>query len=97
MNAILKDYKRQIHQYFGNVKHSVRILVCSDCTIVDIEYTDFLNEEHVMQGIRRIIGEELKLNVRRECSEELMKIISRLPMDPNDPWALNKAIASYEP
>lgn len=96
MNAILKDYKKQIHQYFGKVKHTVRILVCSDATIVDIEYTDFLNEEHVTQAVRKIIGHELKLNVKRECSESLREKIMKQPVDPADPWARNKLIASYE-
>ena len=96
MNTILKDYKKQIHQYFGKVKHTVRILVCSDATIVDIEYTDFLNEEHVTQAVRKIIGPDLKLNVKRECSEVLRGKIMKQPVDPSDPWSRNRLIATFE-
>lgn len=75
MRPQLKEYKKQIRLFFGDVKHRIRTFSVNGKTLIDIEYEDFLNETHVTQGIRRIIGNGFLLNVKRECSDTLMKQI----------------------
>lgn len=75
MDPQLKNYKKQIENYFSSVKHHIRTYVFRGITLFDIEYEDFQNEEHVTAAIRKIIGERTLLNVKRNCTDKIMNQI----------------------
>lgn len=75
MKTELKRLKAELNRYFGGTPHCILFTRCRNRLLVDIEYTDFLNEPHVKEAVRRIIGPEPLLNVKRECSPELMERI----------------------
>lgn len=67
--------KEELHSYFGGVPHRILFTECRNRLLIDVEYTDFLNELHVKEGIRRIVGPSPLLNVKRECSPGMMEHI----------------------
>lgn len=75
MDPQLKIYKKQIDNFFGSVKHHIRTYVFRNVILIDIEYEDFQNEEHVTLAIRKIIGLKILLNVKRDCTDKMMKQI----------------------
>lgn len=75
MKPQIKAYKQKIDLYFGNVAHSVHTIYIEGRPLFHIEYEDFLNEKHVTESLRDIIGKEVMLNVKRDCSDKLMEEI----------------------
>lgn len=95
MNDLFRKYKQQINDYFGKVRHRVRIFNYRGHVIVDIEYEDFRNEEHVSQCIRGIIGNNMYLNLKRECSRSMQAHIIQM-YGPMDHIRLHQLIEEYE-
>lgn len=70
-----RKMKEEIHRFFGDAPHHILFVKCRNRLLVDIEYTDFLNERHVREAVRRIIGENASLSIKRECSDNLTERI----------------------
>jgi hypothetical protein len=96
MKNELKELRCLINQYFGEVKHSVRINKIHGRTLFDIEYYDFKNEPHVEEAIRRIIGDTYLLNIKRYCSESMMKAINQHYGPAANRKILHEEMAEYE-
>lgn len=75
MKAELKAMRDEIHRYFGNIPHRIKFVESQKRTFVDIEYEDFLNEQHVEEAVRGITGGTMTVIVKRECSNALMEKI----------------------
>lgn len=96
MNDQLKEYRHQINGIFGTVKHTVHIFRIKKNILFDIEYEDFKNESHIEEEVRKIVGEDNLINVKRYCSERMMAAIrkNRGPF-PNE-RLLHDEMAEYE-
>lgn len=96
MDNKLKEYRSRINGYFGNVKHSIYIRKIQGRIVFDIEYEDFINEQHVKEAISGIIGSGYLLNVKRYCSESMMEAINRHYGPAADRKTLHEEMAEYE-
>lgn len=96
MDNKLKEYRQRINEYFGEVKHSLRIKKIKGNTVFDVEYEDFKNEPHVEAAIREIIGDNYLLNIKRYCSEDMMEAIRRHYGPAADRKTLHENMAEYE-
>lgn len=96
MEIEIKELRRQINAYFGEVKHSLHIRRIQGKTLFDIEYEDFKNEPHVEEAIRGIIGNDYLLNIKRYCSEDMMKAIRQHYGPAADRKTLHEEMAEYE-
>lgn len=80
-----KEIRRRLKEYFGTVPNRILLGTLKGRTLVDIEYEDFRSEPRVKAELRRMIGEDVLLNVKRNCSDTLMRQIYRLLHgDPQD-------------
>lgn len=96
MENELKELRRRINSYFGEVKRSVHINRIQGKTLFNIEYHDFKNEPHVEEAIREIIGNDYLLNIKRYCSEGMMQAIRRHYGPAADRKTLHEEMAEYE-
>ena len=97
MEFRINRLRKNINRYFDGVPH--RVLIEEDShhhLIINVEYTDFLSEAHVMSSISRLAGEECELYVARECSEKIKKEVLATFSEPPHPIALYKRMAEYE-
>lgn len=60
-------------EYFKSTPNRIEFGTLKGRTLVDVEYEDFRCEPVVKAEIRRMIGEDTLLNVKRNCSERLMR------------------------
>lgn len=80
-----KEIRCRLEKYFVNVPSRISFGRLKGRTLVDIEYEDFRSEPRVKAELRRMIGEDVHLNVKRNCSDTLMRQICRLLHgDPQD-------------
>lgn len=96
MDNKLKECRRRINGYFGEVKHNLHIRRIKGNTVFDVEYEDFKNELHVEAAIREIIGDNYLLNIKRYCSEAMMETIRRHYGPAADRKTLHEEMAEYE-
>ena len=68
-----REIRRRLKEYFGTVPNRILFGTLKGRTLVDIEYEDFRCEPVVKAELRRMIGEDTLLNVKRNCSERLMR------------------------
>lgn len=69
-----KEVRSNINLYFQEerVKHTVRVFAYRSYQMIDVEYEDFLSEDHVEEKLRALVGPDFLINVKRECSEEML-------------------------
>ena len=92
----IKEIRQRLNEYFGSAPHTVNFFRSGKKVIVDIEYEDFRSEPVVESEVRRIIGEDFFLSVKRECSESLYSEIMRfLSSDRNGEKTLQMMISNY--
>ena len=92
----IKEIRQRLNEYFGSATHTVNFFRSGKKVIVDIEYEDFRSEPVVESEVRRIIGEDFFLSVKRECSESLYSEIMRfLSSDRNGEKTLQMMISNY--
>lgn len=73
-----REIRRRLKEYFGTVPNRILLGTLKGCTLVDIEYEDFRSEPRVKEELRQMLGEEVRINVKRECSPTLMRKVYRL-------------------
>ena len=74
-----KEIRCRLEKYFVNVPSRISFGRLKG------EYEDFRSEPRVKAELRRMIGEDVHLNVKRNCSDTLMRQICRLLHgDPQD-------------
>lgn len=73
-----REIRRRLKEYFGNVPFSTVFTTLKGKPLVGIEYEDFRSEPRVKAELRQLIGENVLLNVKRECSSTLMHRVNRL-------------------
>lgn len=71
MKPQTKAYKHEIDLYFQQVPHAIRTCSVHGNTLIYIEYEDYLNEPHVMEALRKTLGCNVLLSVKRNCSDSL--------------------------
>lgn len=71
----LRDIRKKLRAYFGEVRNCIRFVRAKGMVIIDIEYEDFRSEQVVECEVRHIVGSGFLLNVKRECSPQLMEQI----------------------
>ncbi len=71
----LRDIRKRLRAYFGEVRNCIRFVRAKGMVIIDIEYEDFRSEQVVECEVRNIVGSGFLLNVKRECSPQLMEQI----------------------
>lgn len=71
----LRDIRKKLRAYFGEVRNCIRFVRAKGKVIIDIEYEDFRSEQVVECEVRHIVGSGFLLNVKRECSPQLMEQI----------------------
>lgn len=80
-----REIRKRVRNYFGDVPNRIEIGRMNGKPLIDIEYEDFRSEPRVKAELRRMIGEDVHLNVKRNCSDTLMRQICRLLHgDPQD-------------
>lgn len=72
-----KTYKHVIDLYFEGVPHSIRTFSVHGNTLIYIEYEYYLNEHHVTEALRRLLGTSVLLSIKRNCSERLFQEIQQ--------------------
>lgn len=77
MKPQTKTYKYVIDLYFESVPHSIRTFIVHGNTLIYIEYEDYLNEHHVTEALRRLLGTNVLLSIKRNCSERLFQEIQQ--------------------
>lgn len=97
MKPQTKSYKRIIDLYFESVPHSIRIFSVHANTLIYIEYEDYLNEHHVTEALRRLLGTGVLLSIKRNCSERLLQEIRQLHGSSMSQLELCTILATYEP
>ena len=65
MKPQTKTYKHVIDLYFESVPHSIRTFSVHGNTLIYIEYEDYLNEHHVTEALRRLLGTSVLLSIKR--------------------------------
>lgn len=73
-----RELRKLLDRYFGQAAHRIYFFRCRGKVLIDIEYQDFRSEQVVETEIRHLIGNEVLLNIKRECSESLMQEIRKL-------------------
>lgn len=73
-----KEIRRRLKEYFGDTPSHILFSTLKGHTLVDIEYEDFLSEPTVKAELKKLLGEEVCINVKRECSPALMRRVYRL-------------------
>ena len=68
-----REIRRRLKEYFGNISNQILFGKADGKLLIDIEYEDFRCEPVVKAEIRQIVGEDVYLNVKRNCSETLMQ------------------------
>jgi hypothetical protein len=96
MNPLLKEYKQKVNRFFGPILHRVNVMEYRRAIIVDVEYVDFLNEEHVTEQIREIVGKNVYINVKRECSDSMIKRMVERMGEPTDETDFHLKMERYE-
>lgn len=88
--------KRDIKDFFRDTECRILFLKNRGMTIIDIEYHDFLNEQHVEDELRKRIGADLPMNVKRICSPGLRERIRKSVGErcTEDEWL--EALETYE-
>lgn len=98
MKPQTKSYKNEIDLYFKGVEHSIHTYhIQKGRTLIYIEYRDFLSEKHVMESLRGILGEEVLLSIKRNCSDSLMDEIRKIYGEDMSQLELCRLMSSYEP
>ena len=74
MDCMRKEVKHHIHAYFteSSVKHTVKVCRYHQYQMIDVEYEDFFCEARVMDDLRAMVGPDFLINVKRECSDEML-------------------------
>lgn len=72
MDKEMKELRKRVKAYFGNEKCNVKAFCYMKYKCFDVEYEDFEPESKVETDIRKIIGDDYLLNVKREYSDELI-------------------------
>lgn len=80
----LRDIRKRLRAYFGEVRNCIRFVRAKGKVIIDIEYEDFRSEQVVECEVRHIVGSGFLLNVKRECSPQLMEQIYEFLAYDND-------------
>lgn len=73
-----REIRKRIRDYFDSVPHSIRFTTLNGKPLIDIEYEDFHSEPRVKAELRQIIGQDVYLNVKRNCSDALMRRVCHL-------------------
>lgn len=94
MQSVRKEIRQQIHAYFkkAGVKHIAKVFAYQKYQMVDIEYEDYHSETRVMDDLRKFIPEEFLINVKRECSDEMLMEIHLYNMTMGDKSQVPKTI-----
>lgn len=66
---------KAINAFFGDTPHRELFFRANGKVVVDIEYYDFMNEQHVKEELHKALGNGPLLAVKRNCSERMMKKI----------------------
>lgn len=98
MKPQTKSSKQEIDLYFKGVEHSIHTYhIQKGRTLIYIEYRDFLSEKHVMESLRGILGGEVLLSIKRNCSDSLMDEIRKIYGEELSQLELCRLMSSYEP
>lgn len=73
-----REIRRRLKEYFGTVPYSTFFTTLNGKLLVGIEYEDFRIEPIVKAELRQLLGEDIRINVKRECSPALMHRVYRL-------------------
>lgn len=93
----LRDLRKKLKAYFGEARNSIRFVRAKDRVIIDIEYEDFRSEQVVECEVRHIVGSDILLNVKRECSPQLMRqIYNFLAYDTDGRRSMMFLMSNYE-
>ena len=68
-----KEIRKRLWDYFGDVPNRIEIGRMNGKSLIDIEYEDFHSEPRVKAELRQIVGRDVYLNVKRNCSKTLMQ------------------------
>ena len=68
-----REIRKRIRDYFGEVPNRIEIGRMNGKPLIDIEYEDFHGEPRVKAELRQIIGPDVHIIVKRNCSETLMQ------------------------
>ena len=68
-----RETRKRIRDYFGEVPNRIEIGRMNGKPLIDIEYEDFHSEPRVKAELRQIVGQDVYLNVKRNCSDTLMR------------------------
>lgn len=68
-----REIRKRLKEYFSAAPHSVGFTTLNGTPLVCIEYEDFRSEPTVKAELRQIFGQDVYLNVKRNCSERLMR------------------------
>ena len=68
-----REIRKRIRDYFGEVPNRTEIGRMNGKPLIDIEYEDFHSEPRVKAELRQIVGQDVYLNVKRNCSKTLMQ------------------------
>lgn len=73
-----REIRRRLKEYFGTVPNRILFGTLKGRTLVDVEYEDFRSELRVKEELQQMLGEEVRINVKRECSPALMHRVYHL-------------------
>lgn len=96
MKPQTKTYKHVIDLYFESVPHSIRTFIVHGNTLIYIEYEDYLNEHHVTEALRRLLGTGVLFSIKRNCSERIFQEIQQLYGPSMSQLELCTAMSEYE-
>lgn len=68
-----REIRRRLKEYFGNISNQILFGEADGKLLVDIEYEDFHSEPRVKAELRQIVGPDVHIIVKRNCSETLMQ------------------------
>ena len=68
-----KEIRKRLRDYFGDVPNRIEIGRMNGKSLIDIEYEDFHSEPRVKAELRQIVGRDVYLNLKRNCSRTLMQ------------------------
>ena len=91
-----RQIRKILNNFFKNVPHKIEFVRYRKSWLVDIEYEDFLNVKDVMENIRELLGEELLINIKRECSESLFAKILKASGLSTDRYLIYNMMDEYE-
>lgn len=96
MNPKLKGLRHRINDYFGDTTYHIHFYTFPDGTIIDIVYEGPQNEMHVTQAIKEIVGDTYLLNIKRECTDELLEEIEQHYGHTTNRKELYQEVSEYE-